>query len=92
MDLKKIFCNKIITNPIPNSTADKTKKKKVNERRLILSTRNPTERTITYKVIHSNSATNNKCNELEILKEILNKIKKKRTKYMLTSPINTMYY
>ena len=87
-----MFCSKIITNPIPNSTADKTKKKKVNERRLILSANNPTERTITYRVIHNNSATNNKCKELEILKEMLKRIKKKRTKYMLTSPTNTFYY
>ena len=37
IDLKKIFCSKIIISPIPNSTADKTKKKKVNDRRHTLS-------------------------------------------------------
>ena len=36
-DLKKIFCSNIMTNPIPNSTADKTKKKKVKDSKLILS-------------------------------------------------------
>ena len=37
IDLKKTFCTRIRTMPIPNSTADKTKKKKVSERRFILS-------------------------------------------------------
>ena len=37
IDLKKIFCISIITRPIPNSTADRTKKKKVKERKLTLS-------------------------------------------------------
>ena len=34
---KNIFWTKIKTIPIPNSTADKTKKKNVNDKRLILS-------------------------------------------------------
>ena len=50
----------MITKPMPNSTADKTKKKKVNESRLELSYRKPIESTITYKVIHKSSAVNNK--------------------------------
>jgi hypothetical protein len=37
IDLKKTFWTRIRTIPIPNSTADKTKKKKVSERRFMLS-------------------------------------------------------
>lgn len=36
-DLKNIFCSSSITNPIPNSTADKTKNKKVSDSKLMLS-------------------------------------------------------
>ena len=45
-DLKKTFCSKIITKPIPNSTAERTKKKKVRERRFILSVKNPKDKTM----------------------------------------------
>lgn len=37
VDLKNTFWSKIITKPIPNSTADRTKKKKVNDNKLTLS-------------------------------------------------------
>jgi len=47
IDLKKIFCIKIIINPIPNSIADRTKKKKVREITLELSKKQPIESTIT---------------------------------------------
>ena len=75
-----MFCSKIITKPIPNSTADKTKKKNVRERRLILSVRNPRDKTIRYNVIQSISAVNNKCNAFEILNDILKSIKKNKIK------------
>jgi hypothetical protein len=68
VDLKKTFCKSIITSPIPNSTADKTRKKKVKDKRFILSKTNPTEITIIYNVIQSNSAVNNKCSALQTLK------------------------
>ena len=37
IDLRKIFCINMITKPIPNSTADRTKKKNVKERKFTLS-------------------------------------------------------
>ena len=45
-DLKNIFCKSIITKPIPNSTADKTRKKNVRDNRLILSYKKPTDNVI----------------------------------------------
>lgn len=90
-DLKNIFCKSNITNPIPNSTADKTKKKNVSDNKLMLSYKKPTDNTIIYNVIQSNSAVKSKCSALETLFEILNINKKKRTKYRLMSPININY-
>lgn len=60
-DLKKIFWTSSNTNPIPNSTADKTKKKKVKDKRFKLSYDNPTAKVKKYKVIHNISAVSNKC-------------------------------
>ena len=37
MDLRKTFCISMITKPIPNSTADNTRKKNVKERKFTLS-------------------------------------------------------
>ena len=76
---------------MPNSTADKTKKKKVSESKLTLSYKNPTDRTMIYNVIQSNSAVNSKCNALETLFAILKISKKNKTKYRLISPINIKY-
>ena len=80
-----------MTSPIPNSTADRTKKKNVNESKLTLSYKKPTERTIIYKVIHNNSAVNNKCSALDTLLAILRISKKNKIKYRLISPINIIY-
>ena len=90
-DLKKMFCNNIITNPIPNSTADKTRKKNVNDKRLILSYKKPIDSTMIYKVIHSNSAVSNRCNALDTLFAILKINIKNKIKYKLMSPINIKY-
>jgi len=46
MDLKKMFCIRIIINPIPNSTADNTKKKKVSDNKFKLSYIKPADKTI----------------------------------------------
>jgi hypothetical protein len=89
--LKKIFCNKIVINPIPNSTADSTRKKNVNDSKFMLSYKKPTLNTIMYKVIHNNSAVNSKCSALDILLDILSNIKKNRIKYKFKSPINKKY-
>ena len=90
-DLKKIFWISIITRPIPNSTADKTKKKKVNDNRLILSLKKPILNTMIYNVIQRSSAVNSKCNAFETLLEILTNNKKNKIKYKLASPINIKY-
>ena len=44
------------TRPIPNSTAEKIKKKNVRDRIFKLSLTSPTNNTIAYRVIQSNSA------------------------------------
>ena len=85
-DLKKRFCNKIVINPIANSTADSTKKKKVKDNKFILSYKNPIDKTTIYNVIHSSSAVNNKCIELTTLLLILSNIKKNSKKYKFKSP------
>ena len=73
---------------MPNSIADKTKKKKVKDNKLMLSKKNPITKTIAYKVIHINSAVNNKWIEVFVLIIILkNKIKKKKKKIFIVSTI-----
>lgn len=67
-------------NPIPNSTADNTKKKKVRERTLILSKVNPKIKEIEYRVIQRISAVSNKWAEVLVLTKRLKKIKKKNKK------------
>ena len=86
-----MFCIRIKTIPIPNSTADKTKKKKVKEMIFMLSYKIPICRTIIYKVIHKISAVNSKCRALETFKVTVIIIKKKITKYKFKSPINIKY-
>jgi hypothetical protein len=44
-----------------------------------------------YKVIHSNSAVNNKWSAFETLLEMLKISKKNNIKYKLMSPINIVY-
>ena len=70
----------MITRPIPNSTADRTRKKKVKEIIFKLSYKSPIDKTIIYRVIHNNSAVNNKCNALETLFEILRNSRKNSIK------------
>ena len=50
----------MITRPIPNSTADNTRKKNVNDRKLTLSYKNPIDSDNMYRVIQSISAVSNK--------------------------------
>ena len=50
----------MITRPIPNSTADKTRKKNVRDKKLTLSYRKPIDKDNIYKVIQSISAVNSK--------------------------------
>jgi len=82
-----IFWNNNNTSPIPNSIAEKTKKKKVRESIFKLSKIKPINKTIAYKVIQSNSAVSNKWIAVFVLIIILNKIKKKKRNNMFKSPI-----
>ncbi len=68
------------TSPIPNSIAENTKKKNVKDKILRLSYINPINITIEYKVIHNNSAVNNKCREVLVFTTILKSINKKKQK------------
>ena len=86
-----MFCIRIKTIPIPNSTADKTKKKKVREIIFMLSYRIPMCKTMIYRVIHKISAVNSRCKALETFKVTVIIIKKKITKYKFKSPINIKY-
>ena len=61
IDLLIIFCKRIITKPIPNSTADKIRKKNVNDNIVSLSQITPIIKTSAYSVIHKNSAVKSKC-------------------------------
>ena len=89
IDLKKIFCIRIITKPIPNSTADKTKKKNVNDKKLTLSYRNPMDKDNKYRVIHKISAVRSKCNAVFTFIIIVVNIRKKSTEKRLISPMYT---
>ena len=91
IDLKKIFWIKIKIKPIPNSTAERTRKKKVKDSKLRLSNNSPAEGVIRYKVIHKISAVSRRWSELEGLITKLTKIKKKTKKNKFKSP-KTKYY
>jgi len=69
-----MFWHRINTNPTPNSTAEKTRKKKLNESTLRLSKQYPKSIAIPYKVIHRISAIINKCKEVFEFKRILKNI------------------
>lgn len=76
-DLVKVFCINKSIKPIPNSTADKTKKKNVKDKIFKLSNSRPTIKDTPYKVIHKISAVNSKCTEVFVFTKRLKKIKKK---------------
>lgn len=77
------------TNPIPNSTAERTKKKKTKESKFKLSYKKLISKTKQYKVIHKISAVKSKCREVVELTKILKKInkKKKKSKFKLSTII-----
>ena len=89
MDLRNIFCINIRIKPRPNSTADRIKKKNVKDNKFVLLNNKPIYNVIIYKVIHINSAVNNKCSEVFTFKTILIKIKKKIKNKKFKSPKDT---
>lgn len=68
-----MFCISINTKPTPNSIAESTKKKKVNETRFKLSKIVPTHKTIRYRVIHKSSAVKSRWRAVVTLVLILAK-------------------
>ena len=86
-----MFWRSIITNPVPNSTADKIRKKNVNERKLTLSYIKPIIMTMEYNVIHKNSAVSSKCTAVFTFNEILANKKKKINSRKFNSLNNIMY-
>lgn len=86
IDRRNIFCISININPIPNSTAESTKKKKVRDIKFTLSNNAPTLRTIRYKVIHKSSAVKSRCSAVVTLELILIKSRKNIIIYKFTSP------
>ena len=91
IDLSTICCTSIIIRPNPNSTAERMRKKKVNDSMFRLSNTNPRISTIIYKVIHSNSAVNKRCNAVFIFSAILANIIKNNSSTKFKSP-NTKNY
>jgi hypothetical protein len=81
-----MFWINIRINPKPNSTADKIKKKNVRDNKFVLLNNKPVYNVIMYKVIHINSAVNNKCKEVFTFKTILINIKKKIKNKKFKSP------
>jgi len=86
IDLKMMCCTSIIIKPNPNSTAERIKKKKVNDKMLRLSYTSPIDKQITYNVIHKSSAVNNKCSAVFIFNAMLVNIIKNRRNRKLISP------
>jgi hypothetical protein len=91
IDRSKTFWTSIITKPNPNSTADKIKKKNVNDRRFKLSKTRPLIRVSMYSVIHKNSAVSSKCKDVFTLIVILEKSIKNKSIIKLISP-NVIIY
>lgn len=91
MDLSNIYWISMITNPKPNSTADRTKKKNVRDSKFRLSNIRPESSTIIYSVTHNNSAVNNKCNAVFTLTSIVRKKKKNIISVKLMSPKIKIY-
>ncbi len=73
------FCINRITRPTANSIADKTKKKKVNDKIFKLSYKRPTTKVIPYKTIQMSSAVKSKCSAVFVLMKTLNSSNKKKT-------------
>ena len=86
-----MYCISIITRPKPNSTADKTRKKKVNDSRFRLSNISPDNKTIIYNVTHRSSAVNNRCSAVFTFTSIVRKRKKKIISTKLISPKTKIY-
>jgi hypothetical protein len=91
IDLSKICCINIITNPSANSAAEKIKKKNVNDNILTLSNKKPISNTIMYRDIHINSAVSNKCNAVLTFSAMVRKKIKNSTNTRFKSP-NTIIF
>jgi hypothetical protein len=87
IDLKNTFWIRIITSPIPNSTADSTRKKNVRERKFTLSYNNPIDKERTYSVIQSISAVRSRCRAVFTLTIIVTSIKKNSIENRFRSPM-----
>ena len=85
-----MFWNKSKIRPIPNSIAEKTKKKNVKDKTFKLSKITPIKKTIAYKVIQSSSAVNKRWRLVFVFTIILNSNKKKKKINKFKSPITTM--
>lgn len=92
IDLRNIFCIRIITRPKPNSTAESINKKNVKDSKLILLKIRPIIKVITYKVIHMNSAVRRRCRDVLTFKTTLKKIMKNRINKRFRSPKDMSYY
>lgn len=78
-------------SPNPNSTAERIKKKNVKDNIFRLSNNSPRINTIIYKVIHSSSAVNKRCNAVFIFNAILANIIKNNNNTKFKSPSTKSY-
>ena len=83
---KNIVCIRTRTRPIPNSTADSTRKKKVKESIFKLLYMNPITTTSIYRVTHKTSAVSSRCTAVLILTVTVSRIIKNRNSIKLISP------
>ena len=88
IERERIFWKSKRTTPIPNSIAEKTKKKNVKDSTFKLSKNKPINKTITYNVIQSNSAVNKRWRAEFVLIKTLKMSKKNKINSKFKSPIN----
>jgi len=91
IDLIIMCCTSIIMRPNPNSTAERMRKKKVNDRIFRLSNTSPRIRTRIYNVIQSNSAVSKRCSAVFIFNAILANIIKNNNNTKFKSPSTKSY-
>ena len=91
IDLIIMCCTSIIISPNPNSTAERIRKKNVNDSIFKLSNTNPIIKTMIYKVIQSSSAVNKRCSAVFMFSATLANIIKNNNNTKFKSPSTKNY-
>lgn len=85
-DRTNVFCIDKRSKPIPNSIAEKMRKKKVKEIKFMSSIAYPTKSVNAYNITHSISAVNNKCKKEMMLVERLKSNNQNNNNKIFISP------